>query len=39
MKPLEENIGKTFFDRNHTSVFIGKPLKAIEIRQKLTNGN
>ena len=30
MKLLEENIGKTFSDINHTSVFLGQFPKAIE---------
>ena len=33
-KLLEENIGKTFSDINHTNVFLGQSPKAIEIKQK-----
>ena len=29
---LEENIGKTFSDINHTNVFFGQSPKAIEIK-------
>ena len=35
MKLFEENIGKAFSDRNHTSAFIGQPLNAIEIKAKI----
>ena len=34
-KLLEENIGKTFSDINHTSVFLGQSPKAIEIKPKI----
>ena len=34
MKLLEENVGKTFFDTNHTYVFLGQSLKAMEIKAK-----
>ena len=34
-KILEENIGKTFFDINHTNVFLGQSPKAIEIKAKI----
>ena len=34
IKPLEENIGKTFFCINCSSVFSGKPTEAIEIKAK-----
>ena len=37
IKLLEEKIGKTFSDINHTNVFLGQSPKAIEIK-KLTNG-
>ena len=33
-KLLEENIGKTFSDINHTNVFLGQSPKAIEIEGK-----
>ena len=32
IKLLEENIGKTFSDINHTNVFLGQSPKAIEIK-------
>ena len=32
---LEENIGKTFSDINHTNVFLGQSLKAREIKAKI----
>ena len=32
---LEENIGKTFSDINHTKVFLGQSPKAIEIKAKI----
>ena len=35
MKLLDENIGKTFSDINHTNVFLGQPTKAIEIKAKI----
>ena len=35
IKLLEENIGKTFFDINHTNVFLGHSPKAIEIKAKI----
>ena len=35
IKLLEENIGKTFSDINHTSVFLGQSPKAIEINTKI----
>ena len=31
IKFLEENTGKTFFNINHTNVFLGQSPKAIEI--------
>ena len=37
IKLLEEIIGKTFSDVNHTNVFLGQSPKAIEIKTK-TNG-
>ena len=39
IKLLEENIGKTFSNINHTSVFLGQYPKAIKIKAKIkTNG-
>ena len=35
IKLLEENIGKTFSDINHTNVFLGHSPKAIEIKPKI----
>uniref|UniRef100_A0A8D0S3E7 Uncharacterized protein n=1 Tax=Sus scrofa TaxID=9823 RepID=A0A8D0S3E7_PIG len=35
IKPLEENIGKTFSDINLTNVFLGHSPKATEIRAKI----
>ena len=35
IKLLEENIGKTFSDINHTNVFLGQSPKAIEIKTKI----
>ena len=32
IKPLEENLGKTFSDINLTNVFLGQSPKAIEIK-------
>ena len=32
---LEENMGKTFSDINHTDVFLGRSPKAIEIKAKI----
>ena len=34
IKLLEEKIGKTFSDINHTNVFLGQSSKAIEIKPK-----
>ena len=39
IKFLEENIGKTFSDINHTNVFLGQSLKAKEIKAKINKGN
>ena len=36
IKLLEENIGKTFSDINHTNVFLGQSPKVIEIKAKNT---
>ena len=35
IKLLEENIGKTFSDINHTNVFLGQSPKAIEMKTKI----
>ena len=35
---LEENIGKIFYDVNHSSSFLGLSPKAIEIKAKINNG-
>ena len=35
IKLLEENIGKTFSDVDHTNVFLNQSLKAIEIKAKI----
>ena len=35
MKPLEEEIGKTFSDINHTNIFLGQSPKVIEIKGKI----
>ena len=35
IKLLEENIGKTFCDINHTNVFLGQAPRAIEIKAKI----
>ena len=35
IKVLEENIGKTFSNINHTNVFLGLTPKAIEIKAKI----
>ena len=35
IKFLEENMGKTFSDINHSDVFLGQSPKAIEIKTKL----
>ena len=35
IKLLEENIGKTFSDINHTSIFLVQSPKAIEIKAKI----
>ena len=35
IKLLEENIGKTFSDINHTNVYLGQCSKAIEIKAKI----
>ena len=35
IKCLEENIGRTFFDINHSNTFLGQSPKAIEIKVKI----
>ena len=35
IKLLEKIVGKTFYDLNHTTVFFGQSLKAIEIKTKI----
>ena len=35
LKLLEENVGKTFSDINHTNVFLCQSLKVIEIKTKI----
>ena len=35
IKLLKENIGKTFSDINHTSVFLGQSPKAIGLKAKI----
>ena len=35
IKLLEENIGKTFSDINHTNVFLSQSPKAIEIKSEI----
>ena len=35
IKLLEENIGKTFSDNNHTNIFLGWSPKTIEIKTKI----
>ena len=39
IKFLEENIGKTLSDINHTNVFFGQFPKAIEIKSKINKLN
>ena len=34
IKLLEENIDKTFFNINHTNIFLSQPPKAIKIKAK-----
>ena len=37
IKLLEENIGRTFFDINHSNIFLDTPPRVMEIKTK-TNG-
>ena len=39
IKLLEENIDKTFFNINHTNVFLSQSLKATEIKSKTSKWN
>ena len=39
IKLLEEKIGKTFSDINHTNVFLSQSFKAIEIKRKINQWN
>ena len=34
IKRLKENVGKIFSDINHTNVFLGQSLKAVEKKQE-----
>ena len=34
IKPLEENIGRTLFDINHSKIFFDPPPRAMEIKKK-----
>ena len=34
IKLLEENIGRTFFDINHSKIFFDPPPRVMEIKQK-----
>ena len=38
IKVLEENIGRTLFDINHSKILYDPPPRVREIKQKLTNG-
>ena len=38
MKLLEENIGRTLSDINHSKILYDPPPRVREIKQKLTNG-
>uniref|UniRef100_A0A8D1T6Q1 Uncharacterized protein n=1 Tax=Sus scrofa TaxID=9823 RepID=A0A8D1T6Q1_PIG len=35
MKPLEENIGQTLFDINHSNIFSDPPLRIVTIKTKI----
>ena len=39
IKLLEENIGRTLFDRNHRKIFFDPPLKVTEIKTKIYKWN
>ena len=38
IKLLEENIGRTLFDINHSKIFFDPPPRVMEIKTKITNG-
>ena len=38
IKLLEENIGRTLFDINHSKIFFDPPPRAMEIKKKKTTG-
>ena len=38
IKLLEENIGKTLSDINHSKILHGPPPKILEIKEKIKNG-
>ena len=38
IKLLEENIGRTLFDINHSKIFFDPPPRVMEIKKKTTNG-
>ena len=38
-KLLEENIGKTFSDINHSNVFLAQPPKTKEVKAKINEGH
>ena len=38
IKLLEENIGRTLFDINHSNIFLDPPPRVRKIKQKLKNG-
>ena len=35
IKLLEENIGRTLFDINHSKIFFDRPLRVMEIKTKI----
>ena len=38
IKLLEENIGRTLFDINHSKIFFDSPPRVMEIKTKIKNG-
>ena len=38
IKLLEENIGRTLYDINHSKIFFDPPPREMEIKPKITNG-
>ena len=38
IKLVEDNIGKTLFDINHSKLFFDPPLREMEIKKKIYNG-